>query len=416
MRRREFLNAAKTSTAVLPITAITAATLPLLTSSALAAPKLVNDSTGTKTEQALAALTQVIADLGESFNHVAWKLDNDDDRAEGSIMLMNTLSHALDSWLLSDPARPSFKRWHNPEKKLLGDNPNSIYFDAPASAEYQYTISGNISGATYTSFTVEVARGTAASGKLGAVKNDKHFDIAADGSYEIIVSAKKPKSARAQKNWLPLAENAVSITTRHYYETVENVSADRLKHIPILIENQNDPGPRPKPTDESVAQNIMRATHWLKATVFPPNEARSPHWVSRVPNQFSMPKLDDSNLNIGYAAKDNTYLMSWFELEEDEALIIRGEWPDCRFANIVLQNLFMQTLNYMERQISVNRKQTQVDDSGRFELIVAHKDPGKPNWLDTEGRRRGVVFCRYQLVKGNLKPLETQLVKLSDIA
>ena len=32
------------------------------------------------------------------------------------------------------------------------------------------------------------------------------------------------------------------------------------------------------------------------------------------------------------------------------------------------------------------------------------------------GRRRGVIFCRFQLVKGNLKPLETELVKLSELS
>jgi hypothetical protein len=61
-----------------------------------------------------------------------------------------TLNHALDVWLGADPARPAFRRWHFPDKKLFGDNPDAIYYETPVSAEHGYRIRGNIDGATYT--------------------------------------------------------------------------------------------------------------------------------------------------------------------------------------------------------------------------------------------------------------------------
>lgn len=411
--RRNFLKTATQSAAALPISALTlsALTMPGLSAMVNAAEK----SDSLKAVQAMAFLDQVLSDHDAAFATDEWHLDDDNDRAEGRLMLLNTLSHALDAWLHADAARPVFKRWHNPEKKLLGDNPDSLYYDAPASAEHSYRITGNIDGATYTSFTVEIARG-GASGKLGAVLNDDQFTIEDDGSYEIIASAKKPTGDLANKNWLQLAPNARSITTRHYFETQDSVSADRLKNIPLLIENLVNSGPAPRLTEDEIAGRIMRAAHWLKATVFPPSAERSPHWVSRVPNQFSPPKVDATNQAIGYAAKDNTYAMTWFDLQPNQALIIRGRWPKCRFANVVLQNLFMQTLDYVYRNISLNRTQAVVDKDGNFEMIVAAKDPGKPNWLDTEGRQRGVIFCRFQLVKGDLAPLTTELVDISTLA
>ena len=76
----------------------------------------------------------------------------------------------------------------------------------------------------------------------------------------------------------------------------------------------------------------------------------------------------------------------------------------------------MQTLNYMERQISLNRAQAKVDSDGNFEMVVAHQNPGVDNWLDTEGRRRGVIFCRFQLVQGEIKPLAAEVVKFKDLS
>jgi hypothetical protein len=43
----------------------------------------------------------------------------------------------------------------------------------------------------------------------------------------------------------------------------------------------------------------------------------------------------------------------------------------------------------------LNQTQMHVGDDGRFHLIVAHDDPGVPNWLDTEGRREGLLNFRY---------------------
>jgi len=30
-------------------------------------------------------------------------------------------------------------------------------------------------------------------------------------------------------------------------------------------------------------------------------------------------------------------------------------------------------------------------------MILAHRDPGLPNWIDTEGRPFGLVFWRFML-------------------
>ena len=91
---------------------------------------------------------------------------------------------------------------------------------------------------------------------------------------------------------------------------------------------------------------------------------------------------------------------------------MRGRFPKCRVANVVLFNRFLQTLNYEERCISLNRELTELNKDGSFEMVVAHKDPGRPNWLDTEGRPYGIMFWRFQLAEESIEPLQAEVIEL----
>lgn len=376
-----------------------------------AAPVAATAGDSTQTAKATANLLEIIQTKDAGFSDPAWRLRGPDQLAEARIMLMDCINHAMDVWRPTDPARPTFMRFNWPGKKLLGDNPDAIYYETLVSAEYSYRIRGNIAGATYTSFTVELERSKDTLGKLGATLNDTEFETDKEGNFEIIVSAKPHKG-----NWLRLDKGAISIATRHYFELGESVGRDQMKHIPLAIDRMENPGPSPAPTDASVAAGINRAAQWLDKNVMPPVADKSPHWVSRVPNQFPAPKIDDSNENVSYAAKDNTYSMAPWVLMPDEALVITGRYPKCRFASMVMWNQFMQTLDYRFRQTSINREQTALEADGSFRIIVAHRDPGKPNWVDTEGRMVGVMFWRFLLAEEPIEPLTASVVKFSTLA
>ena len=45
--------------------------------------------------------------------------------------------------------------------------------------------------------------------------------------------------------------------------------------------------------------------------------------------------------------------------------------------------------------MSCNGHQAHVDADGKVRLVVAHADPGVPNWLDTEGHPIGMAVYRY---------------------
>jgi len=74
---------------------------------------------GTETAKAMQELMAVLSSKDASFADPAWRLHGPDQLAEARVMLMHTLNHALDVWFGADPARPMFRRWNYPDKKLL---------------------------------------------------------------------------------------------------------------------------------------------------------------------------------------------------------------------------------------------------------------------------------------------------------
>ena len=94
---------------------------------------------------------------------------------------------------------------------------------------------------------------------------------------------------------------------------------------------------------------------------------------------------------------------------------MEGSWPECRYGSVSLWNRFLQMFDYTNRSVSLNRAQTVADDDGRFTMVLAHDDPGVPNWLDTEGRAFGIVYWRFMLPDGAIETPVGTVVKLDDV-
>jgi hypothetical protein len=337
-----------------------------------------------------------------------------EERAAGRYLVANALQHGFQCWFESDPRRPLFHRWLGPTKKLLGDNPDALYYGAVVDPAGTYRIRGNVHGACYTSFAVEAGamEGHLSKGVV-ATLNDTQFDVAADGSYEIIASP-DPQP----RDWLRLEPGAGSITTRHYWEWTRNVAADPTFHVPLFIEPVEDPGPAPPMDDAAIAAGVRRVIAFVRGATldFPdlPPEVM-PAWVSNEVNRFDPSAYDESNAEIGYAAVDNAYLQTRYAIGPDEALVMRGRFPRCRFANVVLWNHRLQTPPYRHRRVSLNRNQVVYERDGSFRMVVAHRDPGVPNWLDAAGLPTGMIFWRFLLPDENVAPIQTELVDLRSL-
>ncbi len=350
---------------------------------------------GQDESSAMLALLDTLRELRETYLTPRYGISRPEDVAEGERMLAHLLHTGMRLWLEADPERPVFAPYVTPQRKLLGDNPDALYYFAPIRGDRAYRIRGQLGGATFTSFTVEAGgSGGGVASQSVAELSDADLEVDADGRFEILLSASRGDA----RNWLPLTPEASQVTTRHYYETPACIAAQPQVAQELSIEALDPPAPGPwggAGLVESQLDNVRRFVREHTALVIPDPEARPDiPWVSTTPNQFRAPGQWGGG-DGGYGNLSAWYAMAPFVLRPDQALEITGRFPPCRFANLVLWNRFMQTFDYTRRQVSCNRNQLHYEADGSYRIIVAHQDPGHPNWLATEGRISGLMYWRF---------------------
>jgi hypothetical protein len=106
---------------------------------------------GTESRKAWSELLALLADADARYLGKEWNIERAGDIADGHRFLMHVLHSGMEQWLEADPARPRAVRFVTPTLKLLGDNPDAIYYTAPLDPKRRYRVRGNTGGAVYTS-------------------------------------------------------------------------------------------------------------------------------------------------------------------------------------------------------------------------------------------------------------------------
>jgi hypothetical protein len=84
---------------------------------------------------------------------------------------------------------------------------------------------------------------------------------------------------------------------------------------------------------------------------------------------------------------------------------------------IELENVWWATADYRWRLVEVTGAQAVLEDDGTCRVVVAHRDPGVPNWLDTATFSEGWVRYRGLLSDGMRGPeWSSRVVKLDELA
>jgi hypothetical protein len=365
-------------------------------------------------QAAFADLLATLGEVGDRYAGAEWGLTDPVDVAEGLRAVLHHLGTGIETQFEEDPAHPTFRAIVTPWRKSLGDNADARYHDAPIHPAGTYRVRGRTGGAVYVSFTVEAgaADGAFPSGTVG-VLNDTGFDVDADGSFEITVGG-PPRD----RGWLPLAADASRLTVRHYWEDDRSPGAPPVADLGLTIDLLAGAVPTvpPAPSDASVAAAIRRMATYVRSRTLElarPGEGDPPAFVSREPHVFPAPVTPGAH---ALAAADAAYSMAPYLLGPDEALVIRATWPACRCANVSLWTRQMQTFDYLRGPVSLNRAQAPGGPDGAVTLVIAHRDPGVPQWLSTEGRPFGLVFWRFMLPEGPIATPTAEVVPVGSLA
>jgi hypothetical protein len=105
-----------------------------------------------------------------------------------------------------------------------------------------------------------------------------------------------------------------------------------------------------------------------------------------VHNQLtSMPDAGDLQTPKGIR-----YLEGYWSLAADEALVLEFEPEPVPYWGFLIMNFWMESLEWRDRRVSINNRQA-VSEPGTktVRIVIADRDPGHPNWIDTRGPSRG---------------------------
>jgi hypothetical protein len=317
---------------------------------------------------------------------------------EGYKWIFSILQVALDVNVWADRARPRFVDIVGPYKKWGGDNADAYYQYAPIDPARTYRIHGTKGDAVYLSLTVYGGPddGRYSERIIGAV-NDRELRLQKDGAFEIILSPHEHSGA-----WIKLEPDAVCAITRDYL--IDPLQGRRAQwHIECV-----DAPPTYRENDAVMARRLRAALTWVReqANLVPlplgePNSVEEPYPVPQA--------------TYGWAAGDAAYAMGTFDLADHEALLITGRSPDCAFWNMCLWNQFLHTYNYDYERVTINGGQIRYEPDGSWTIVVAHRDPGHPNWVSTAGHPRGRIWFRWFRPAETPARPATRVLKLEEV-
>lgn len=302
----------------------------------------------------------------------------DAERADAYRALVRALNNQLGRFEV-DRERPELVPFNGWREKFLMDNPDFRYWVADIRDDRRYRIVGNIGGAVYLSITAYAAGGVAEAAATGRIDSDE-LDIGADGGFEVTVSQERPDGGA----WLPLPVGATALWLRLFHESAA------VDEGWCRIEPLEAPSPPPFIEPERFDRHLRRVGRVLAtvpkiigASTAPdlaaPNTVR--HWSEMTGGAaFTEPSIH--------------YLRGAWQLDPHEALVVEGPLVPCRYWNVLLYSRFLNSLDHRHRTVSRTAGSSTIVD-GRYRYVLAAREPGVTDWLDTEGRSFGIFVLRF---------------------
>jgi hypothetical protein len=306
------------------------------------------------------------------------------DRAEGFRMLTRLLRGALESKLEHGRAsEPVLVRACHETVKIVGENPDNHYLGASLDGRYDYRIWGTRGDAKWISFNLFSGAGFGGGGPgTGNTMHEEQMHIEPDGSFELVISQREHPG-----NWLQSEADTRSIAIRQTF-----LDRPNQRHADLHIERLGADDTPPAPlTAEELYLSLIYAGFYVKgvAEIGAEWATRQAQWPNVFTDAAELPETDK------FKDPQITWHQGYFDLADDEALVVEVIPPECEYWMIALHNHWMETLDYVRHQSTLNCHTAQLETDGSVRFVIAHRDPGVPNWLDTAGHQRGTVGVRW---------------------
>ena len=164
-------------------------------------------------------------------------------------------------------------------------------------------------------------------------------------------------------------------------------------------------------TPEEIARRFSELAEWIEGMIQFDMELvryyREHHGVNTF---LRSTKIDDMG-----GLPEQAYYDGIHEIADDEALILETPLPsECRYWQALVADDRFATVDWVNRQSSLNDAQAHVDADGWFRAVISHDDPGVPNWLDKADFPWGIIQMRFFVADEYPTPI-IKKVKVADV-
>jgi hypothetical protein len=309
------------------------------------------------------------------------------------------LAEQLLCWLewsvgYGDAGRPAFQRQNDLVTPWGGPNADNVYRHARVSPTCTYVIRGRMNSCDDFALAIrEGFRHTDTPGTLAEL-TASDIGIGPGDEFTLLLGGSGP-----EPNRLPLPDGSVMCSVREYY-------FDWLEREPAtwtIEQLTGEPVPGPSfadRTEEALQLTEQSLVYWADYM----HSARA----RQEDNAFG------SKVDVPRGLRISQFLFCFFDLGPNEALVVETPIPDARYWSFQLYGLeYFRPLD-VGRTTSLNHRQIVKGNSQQVHVVVAPEDPGVPNWLDTMGRRTGLLNYRH-FWGAPLPSPQTRIVPMVDV-
>ena len=367
--------------------------------------------------------------------------------AEGYRYLMGFAHSAIERAFHENPRRPTFRNALSIINRATIDNSDAIYFYAPVDGRNQYLIRGRAEDSS--EWRGDQAPGDApraphymifeaSSGVLAGDSGDLReltpgvktltgrldsgdLKVEEDGSFEILLAPQRPQghegnfiaTCKVVERPHPFDPSvsgerfATYISGRQIFNDWQCEEPIHLSLTQLGTEDEASSEYTPEDyTPEQAASELRRCGELVRGQmhfwnafwtvlmgVYGPREGTIPG-IDFPRNGFN--RINAAAGETGGGMSTNLYAGGVFELGPDEALIVETQISlRPQYFGFQVANLWGESIEYGDTFGSLNGSQSETDPDGVIRLVIAHRDPGVPNWLDTTGHAEGFLTPRW---------------------
>lgn len=376
-------------------------------------------------------------------------IPTDRNLVDGYRYVLGQITRIIEEEIQQDPRFPYFNRSMTLLSKFTGDNADQIYLNALVNSTDYYRVEGKAANTANWRPNAMILSGpkapriftittncnqvgdTGSFAEFASCRNQTittltsfDLEVEPDGSFIILAGPEKPKDYQGNflftKASLPCGQpdgtvthhdrDATNIIAREIFNDWENEEQMELTVINLNTEGEN----RPVQTVEELQQKMETVGEKVANTVL--FWSTLMHVALEVNGDFNgdgkrAVPVNDSNppeppfVAGDSAAAKNLTAGAIFELWDengnvdlDRALIIKVTYKEGfepHYHGLHIYDYWMASLDYANAVTSRNGFQAHRSSDGSIYFIVAARDPGVQNWVDTTELPRGNIVQRF---------------------